>query len=284
MGEPGAAGVAPVGTTRIVAVIGSPVRHSRSPQLANAAFAAAGLDWAMVALEVAPGDAARAVAATRVLGLGGLAVTMPHKAEIAPALDGLTTTAEALGAVNSVAWVGDHLVGDNTDGAGLVAALTHDGIRVDGRRCAVLGAGGAARAVILALAGARAAEVVVINRSPERAEVAAALAGPIGRVGPAESVTDVDLIINATSVGMGASDPATGPTPLPTSLIGPQHVVVDLVYVPLRTPLLDAAAARGARTLDGLGMLVHQAALSIERWTGTSPDVEVMATAARRLR
>jgi shikimate dehydrogenase len=279
-----AEGPAPVtGATRLAAVIGSPVRHSRSPVLANAAFAAAGLDWLLVALEVAPGDGASAVASMRALGLGGLMVTMPHKADVIPALDRLTPAAAALGAVNSIAWEGDQLVGDNTDGPGLVASLRADrSVDPAGLRCVVLGAGGAARSVAWALADAGAADVAVVNRTAERAEVAAGLAGAVGRVAGPEAVADADLVVNATSVGMGAEPGGPGPLPVDAGLLRPGQVVVDLVYQPLRTPLLEAADAAGAVAVDGIGMLVHQAALSIARWTGVHPDVVVMDQAARR--
>lgn len=277
------------GSTRLAAVIGWPVRHSRSPQLANAAFAAAGSDWTMVALEVASGGAGRAVEAVRALGLGGLMVTMPHKADIGPHLDELTPAARALGAVNSVAWVGDRLVGDNTDGAGLVASLRADGIDPLGQRIVVLGAGGAARSVIWALAGAGAAEIAVLNRTEGRAVDAARLAdearvvaGPIGRVGLPAEIEGADLVINATSIGFGAGGDATDPVPFDPALLTDRHTVVDLVYQPLSTPLLRAAADRGARPVDGLGMLVHQAAITIERWTGAAPDLAVMDRAARQ--
>lgn len=270
-----------LGTTRVAAVIGSPVRHSRSPLLANAAFRSAGLDWILVALEVAPGTAEDAVAAARTLDLGGLMVTMPHKADVIAALDRLTPAATTLGAVNSVAWDGGELVGDNTDGAGLVASLRSDGIDPAGMRCAVLGAGGAARSVVRALAVAGAAEVVVVNRTAGRAEAAATLAGTAGRVGAAAEVAHADLVVNATSVAMGAGPGADGPLPVAAELLGPHQVVVDLVYQPLVTPLLRAAEARGARPVDGLGMLVHQAALSIECWTGQAADIEAMTSAAR---
>lgn len=270
------------GATRLAAVIGDPVRHSRSPALANAAFSAGNLPWAMVAFEVPAGSGAGAVEAARVLGIGGLMVTMPHKAEVIPALDRLTPAAAALGAVNSIAWEGDALVGDNTDGPGLVASLRTDhGIELADRRVAVLGAGGAARSVVWAVADAGAAEVVVVNRTAARAEAAAALAGSVGRVAPVEAVADADVVVNATSVGMGAGADDDGPLPVPVEVLGDHQVVVDLVYQPLVTPLLRAAAAAGARSVDGLGMLVHQAARSIERWTGIVPDLAAMAAAAR---
>ena len=209
-------------------------------------------------------------------------VTMPHKAAVIPHLDEVTPTAAALGAVNSISWVEGALVGHNTDGHGLVRSLRVDeGLEVSGSRCVVLGAGGAARAVVHALAEAGASDVAVVNRTASAAEVAAGLAGAVGRVGDAADVAAADLVVNATSVGMGAEAGSTSPLPVDPGRLGPGQVVVDLVYQPLRTPLLTVAAERGARCVDGLGMLVHQAALTIERWTGTDPDVSVMARAAR---
>lgn len=270
------------GTTRLAAVIGSPIRHSRSPRIANAAFHEGDIDWAMTAFDVPEGQGAAAVESVRVLGLGGLMVTMPHKAAVIPALDRITPAAEVLGAVNSIAWEGSELVGDNTDGAGLMSALRAEGTVVAGRSCLVLGAGGAARAVVRALADEGAAEVVVINRSADRAESAISLAGAVGRVGSAADVATADLIINATSVGMGASPGDQGPVPVETGSIHSGQVVVDLVYQPLETPFLAAARVQGASTRDGLGMLVHQAALTITRWTGLLPDLSAMRSAARR--
>ena len=270
------------GTTRLAAVIGSPVRHSRSPKLVNAAFAAAGLDWAFVALEVGPGDGAAAVRAMRTLGLGGLSVTMPHKQAVIASLDRLSSDAAALEAVNCIAWDGDELVGHNTDGAGLIDALAADqGLQPKGLRCAVLGAGGAARSVVRSLAVAGAAEITVINRTLDRAETAALLAGAAGRVGSVDDAANADLIVNATSVGMGAEPGEAGPMPLPLGLLHAGQTVVDLVYVPVQTPLLRHAAAAGATAVDGIGMLVHQAARAVELWTGTVPDVGAMRTAAR---
>ena len=272
--------LAPSAATRVAGVIGAPVRHSRSPALVNAAFAAAGLDWTYVAFEVADGGAAAAVHAMRTLGLGGLSVTMPHKAAVIPALDRLSGAAALLGAVNCVAWDGSDLVGHNTDGAGLVRSLLLDEqIDVAGLRCAVLGAGGAARSVILALAEAGAAEVAVQNRTPERAEAAASLATVARRAGPNE-LAEAELIVNATSIGMGAAPDDIGPVPGEGSWLRSGQVVVDLVYLPRRTPLLAMAEAAGARPIGGIGMLVHQAALAIERWTGITPDLPTMWAAA----
>jgi shikimate dehydrogenase len=263
----------------VAAVIGDPVSHSRSPALHNAAFAATGLNWVYVAFPVAAGQAGSAVAAMRTLRLGGMSVTMPHKDAVAAAVDELSPAAAALGAVNCVRWSGRRLVGENTDGAGFVRSLRDEaGFDPSGRRVVVLGAGGAARAVVWALAAAGAAQVAVVNRTAVRAEAAAALAGAAGVVVPATAVSDADLVVNATSVGMsGASE---GPAlPCDAALLGPGQLVADLVYHPLRTALLDAAEARGATTLGGLGMLLYQAAEAFEMWTGVPAPIAAMRAA-----
>lgn len=267
----------------MAAIIGDPVRHSLSPAMHNAAFAALGLDWVYVAFEVPLGGAPAAVAGARALGLVGLSVTMPHKAAVIPVLDRLSPVAEALHAVNTVVRVSDDvLVGENTDGAGFVDALREDeGFDPEGRRCLVVGAGGAARAVVRALAGAGAAEVVVVNRTPERASAAAALAGPVARVGDIAEASDADLVVNATPVGMGGSGPGEGDASVvDPALLGPGQMVVDLVYHPPVTPLLAAARSRGAVGVSGLGMLIHQAAHAVRLWTGEDPPLAVMSAAA----
>lgn len=266
------------GSTRLAAVIGSPVGHSLSPAIHNAGFAAAGLDWRFVALEVAPGDCARALDGMRALGLGGLSVTTPHKDDVAGLVDERSGDAERLAAVNCVVPLGDgRLRGENTDGAGFVAALREEGVEPAGLRCAVLGAGGAARSVVLALARAGAAEVAVVNRTAAKAEAAAALAGDVGRVADVADVGAADLVVNATSIGMA---PDTG-LPVDPEALRASAVVAELVVNPVRTPLLQAAAGRGLATVDGVGMLVHQAAIAFEAWTGTPAPVAAMASAAR---
>ena len=284
----------------MAAVIGTPIRHSMSPAILNAAFRTAGLDWVFLAFEVAAGRAGDALTGMRALGIDGFSVTMPHKADVAAAVDELTDEARALGAVNCVERRGDLLVGHNTDGGGFVDALAEAGHPVAGRRCAVLGAGGAARAVVVGLAVAGAAEVVVVNRTAARAEAAAALV-PVGRVGTAEDALAVDLLVNATSVGMGVDlagaahlgdpadlaalvdvlEPAMLPLPLDLVRAGlrPGQVVADLVYQPVQTPLLRVAAASGATPVDGRGMLVHQAARAFTIWTGQPAPIGAMAAA-----
>jgi shikimate dehydrogenase len=272
----------------IVGVIGSPVAHSLSPVLHNAAFAALGLadGWRSFAFEIAPGQAAGALEAMRRADITGLSVTMPHKADVAALVDECSDVARRLGAVNCVVNRDGSLFGTNTDGEGFVSSLARGAaFAPEGRRCVVVGAGGAARAVVLALAVGGAARVAVVNRTPERAYEAADLAGPVGSVVPltegsiAEAVVVADLVVNATPVGMaGVAAPSGGPGVwlVPPDLLGPGQVAADLVYAPRLTPWLAEAAASGATALDGLGMLVHQAAAQLVLWTGVEPPVEVM--------
>lgn len=266
---------------RLAAVIGHPVAHSLSPVIHRAAFEASGVDWTYVAFDVPPGSAADAVAAMRVLGIGGLSVTMPHKDGVAASVDRLDDAARALGAVNTVSWEGEELIGSSTDGQGFVASLAHAGVGVADARIAVIGAGGAARSLIDALGRAGADSIVVINRTAGKAKDAALLA-PQASVGGDRDISSVDIVVNATSVGMGTAPGPTesGDLPCDPALINDGQVVADLVYHPLTTGLLAAARRRGAQTVDGLGMLVHQAALQQLIWTGTLPDTRVMRSAA----
>jgi shikimate dehydrogenase len=283
---------------RLVGVIGSPVSHSLSPLLHNTAFAALGLGatWRSYAFEVPPGEAARALTAMRSGGLTGLSVTMPHKGDVAKLVDSCSETARRLGAVNCVVLREDGtLFGANTDGEGFVASLARSvGFDPRGSRCVVIGAGGAARAVILALADAGAAQVAVVNRTPERAVGAADLARPVGVAVPAgdrvdleAAVAEADLVVNATPVGMalpvvdaGRGGGGAGQWLVPPGLLGAGQVAADLVYAPRLTWWLAAARKAGATTLDGLGMLVHQAAAQLVLWTGLEPPVEAMWEAA----
>lgn len=265
---------APGGPTRVAAVIGHPVRHSLSPVIHNAAFRRLGLDWVYVALDVAPGGGRTAVDAMRALGLAGLNVTMPHKADVAAAVDRLSPVASALGAVNTVVAEGRTLTGESTDGAGLLAALAADrGFDPADRRCLVLGAGGAARAAVLALAEGGAREVVVVARRRDQAARAAVLAGSVGRAGVAADVAAVDLVVNATPVGDQL------PLGVRADDLGAGQLVVDLLYAPATTVLMGTAEARGAATANGLGMLVHQAALSFRLWTGEDMPLDAVKDA-----
>jgi shikimate dehydrogenase len=265
--------------TLVAGVIGTPIRHSLSPALFTAAFAACDLDWTYLAFEVAEGDAVAAMAGVRALGLEGVSVTMPHKAAVLAGLDQVDEVATALGAVNCVVRRGSTLVGHNTDGAGFLDSLRLDeGIEVQGARCLVLGAGGAGRAVAHALGRAGAASITIANRDRGRAVAAADLAGVHGAVGSADQAGAADLVVNATSLGMGGDERL----PLDPALLRGGQVVVDLVYHPADTPLLRAAEAAGARAVGGLGMLVHQAGHAFRHWTGQEPPLDAMRAGAER--
>lgn len=280
------------GATRIAGVIGHPVRHSLSPALHNAAFAQLGLDWVYLAFDVAPHAGARAVEAMRTLDLAGLSVTMPHKETVAAAVDSLDPAAAALRSVNTVVPQPDgSLRGHSTDGAGFVASLHAAGVMVAGRTVCLLGAGAAARSISDALGRSGAAQVTVVNRTMASAEATAALAtaagstGIVGTVGLLDDIRSADLVVNATSIGMGADGSGgggVGDLPCDPAALRAGQVVIDVVYHPRETPLLRAARAAGAATVDGLGMLVHQAALQQQLWHGAVPDVSVMTAAAER--
>ncbi len=251
-----------------------------SPAIYNAAFAAREVDWVFVAFEVADGGASAALDAMRTLDLGWLSVTMPHKTAVARAVDRLSDDAAALEAANCVVNEGGALVGESTDGQGFLRALTHEtDFDPDGRSCMVLGAGGAARAVVLALARAGAKDIVVVNRTPDRGEQAVALADGVARLGVAAEAAGVDLVVNATPIGMGGDHAL----PIPVDGLKEAAVVADLIYEPEVTPLLAAARARGLTAVGGLGMLVHQAGLQFERVLGQPAPLEAMAVAARQV-
>ncbi len=280
----------------------------------NAAYAALGLDWAYVPLPVPPerlGDAVRGLAA---LGFAGANVTVPHKQAVIPFLDELTPVARAVGAVNTIIVQPDgSLLGDNTDGAGFIADLRAHGVSAGAEapgsggaaerneillhhrvtvspchRVLVLGAGGAARAVVYALVEAG-ASVAVANRTLEHADelcqtIVAALPRAAGRLSAhafpealAELATGADLIVNATSLGLHAGDPLPWDAAIP---FRPGQVVYDLIYN-RPTELLALARSQGATAMDGLGMLVHQGARAFKLWTAVEPPVDVMLEAIR---
>jgi shikimate dehydrogenase len=285
MSELHSVGAVPVdpapGGTRVCCIIGWPVEHSLSPAMHNAAFRAVGLDWTYVPLPVPPDAVAHAVAGIRALGIAGANVTMPHKQSVIEHLDEVSGDAARIGAVNVIVRAGDRLLGANTDGQGFLRFLERDaGVRPRGLGVLMLGAGGAARGVGVAL-GDAGADVTIAARNPRAAaEACAAIGGTARSVAfeaAARSAKDADLIVNATPLGAGG----TG-NPLPDEAIRPGHTVVDLVYSPPITPLIAAARARGARTYNGIGMLIDQAALGFELWTGRPAPYDALSAAALR--
>ncbi len=279
------------GKTRLVGVIGWPIEHSVSPPMHNAAFEALGLDWCYVPFAVAPERVAEALSGVRVLGLRGINATVPHKQALLSLVDELTPAARAIGAVNTVVIAENgRTLGHNTDAAGFLRSLREAGVAPEGASALVLGAGGAARAVVYALAsiGAR---VTILNRTPARAEalaadMAGAAAGEPPRAGaltPEALVAlgaGADLVVNSTSLGMW---PHTETSPWPEEVPFPGGAFLyDLVYNPRRTRLMAQAEAAGARAVDGLRMLVHQGAEALTMWTGVAAPVEVMYRACER--
>lgn len=276
------------GRTAIAGVIGHPVTHSLSPVIHNAGFASLGVDWVYIALDLAPNRAQDGLGGMRALGIRGLSVTMPHKTDMARLVDDISPEARRLQSVNTLALGADgRITGYSTDGDGLVSSLQTAGITLEGRSVVLLGAGGAARSVIDALIRHGCARIDIINRTYDAARSAGDLApsqcfavAADDRDGVVAAMGRGDLIINATSVGMGqlADDPAM--SPVDPALLTSPHVVVDLVYHPRQTALLRVAAEAGCTTVDGLGMLIHQAALQQRIWTGELPDVAAMTRAA----
>ena len=267
------------GATRVTGVIGDPVTHSLSPALHNAAYAALGLDWVSVPFPVSAGKGSEAVAAMRTLGLVGLSVTTPHKDAVAQTADSVSDAVAALGAANCLVASADGRVrAENTDGDGFLGGLLEDAdTTVREKTVVVLGAGGAARAISVACADAGAAGVLVVNRTVQRAEVCAGLAGSVGVVAQQTDIPSADIVVNATTVGM-APDSAM---PCDSALLRRGQIVVDIVYNPSETVWLAAARAAGIRSYNGLSMLVHQAGFAITHWTGQPAPIDAMRSALK---
>jgi shikimate dehydrogenase len=248
--------------TALAGVLGWPVAHSRSPAMQNAAFRALGLDWHYVKLPVPPELFEQTVRALPASGYRGANVTIPHKLAAVELADSASEAARAIGAANTLTFADGAIHADNTDAGGFLAAL---GESPRGRSALVLGAGGAARAVVWALKDAGASDVAVWNRTAERARELDARA--VERPGPAE------IVVNATSVGLHDDDLSS----LPLDTVGTPQLACDLVYRPAgETPFAAWAARVGARVVDGLEVLVRQGALSFEIWTGREAPLDAM--------
>jgi len=289
--------------TRLVGLIGWPVEHSMSPAMHNAAFEALDLNWRYVPLPVRPQHIDTAVGGLAALGFRGANVTVPHKEAVFHALDrsehpdAVAAEARALGAVNTLvvhqgAVDAPIITGHNTDAAGFVGSLEAAGARLEAISAVVVGAGGAARAVVFGLIQAGARAVTVLNRNEKRAEQ---LAADLGDADPApahlraapleagrliETSRTADLLVNATPVGMW---PREEGSIWPHGIPVPSHLTVfDLVYNPPTTEFLRQARVSGARAVDGLDMLVRQGARAFELWTGQDAPIAVMRRACRR--
>ncbi len=279
------------GRTRPAGIIGWPVGHSLSPAMHNAAYEDLGLNWVYLPLPVADqAGLVRVVDAIRSLPFVGFNVTMPFKQAMLELCDEVAMFAQMAGAVNTVHCVDGKLIGYNTDGRGLLEALEEEaGFSPEGKRVAVIGAGGAAGAACVGFVLGKVERMTVVNRSLDKAEellsrferylrgveAHAAVLGPQAE----DVVRSADLVVNATPLGMKAGDPS----PVPVEWLHPEQVVCDMIYHPQKTPLLEAASTVGATTVGGLGMLVAQGALAIDIWSEaaqTRAPREVMRVAA----
>jgi shikimate dehydrogenase len=265
------------GATALFGVVGDPVAHSLTPALHAAAFDEVGVDAVSVALRAGVDAAALVVDAVRRLGIRGLSVTMPLKDAVVAHCEERSDVVDRLGAANCLTATDDGRVrADSTDGDGLLAAIAC--VRtapLRAPRCVVLGAGGAARAAIEALARAGATDVAVVARRHDAAVRAAAVAS-VARAGTAADVAAADVVVQATPVGM-RDTPSVDAAPLVDgATLGAGQVAVDLVYHPRVTPWLARAAAHGATTVEGGEVLVHQAALALARWLGAEVPLDAL--------
>ena len=277
--------------TKRLGIIGYPIGHSISPIFQQAALDALGIDAIYEKWEVTPEGVGDFVNGLRAPDSWGINITLPHKQAVIPLLDEVDEWATAAGAVNTIVNHDGRLTGHNTDGPGFLRALqVETGYDPKGTRALILGAGGAARGILLALARGGVDSLVIANRTMERAETLAKLAVENGVKSEAipiagnvliKAAASADLIVNCTSVGMSHGPDEQG-TPLTAAQIPASAIVNDVVYTPLETPLLMEAAAAGATALGGLHMLVYQGVLSFQMWTGQEAPADVMLAAATK--
>jgi len=270
--------------TAICGLIGDPVAHSLSPVMHNAAFAGLGLDYIYLPLRVEKEDLAKAIDGIRAFNIRGVNVTIPHKVAVIPLLDELEPLAQRIGAVNTIANDNGRLKGYNTDATGFLKALMQNGVKPQRKKAVILGAGGAARAIAFTLAENNAG-LTILNRRQEfnwAVELAGSLS-PFSTAGVKAlelndenlkvAISEADILINATSVGMS---PDVDHTPVPANLLKSELVVFDVVYNPVKTRLLSNAELADAKTISGVDMLVWQGALAFELWTGAEAPINIM--------
>ena len=274
------------GQTQIVGIIGDPIKHSRSPQIHNAAITALGLDYVYVAFHVQPDNLGAAIEGFKATNVVGINVTIPHKQNVISYLDEISREATLIGAVNTLIFKDGGIIGENTDAPGFLQAMEEEGLDVpQGGSAVIIGAGGSARAVVVALALAGIRTICIANRTVSRAvtlatdlseQTDASIYG-IGLDDPklSNAVGTSQLIVNTASTSMDVSHPLL----IDPEWLAPQSIVYDIVYTPPETRLLQAAAEKDCHTIGGLGMLVHQGAIAFEKWTGVNPPVETMRQA-----
>jgi len=269
------------GKTKVLGLLGYPVEHSLSPAMHNAAFKHLGLDCCYLTFPVKPELLKDAVKAVKALNLAGANVTMPHKENIIPLLDQVDADASFIGAVNTIVNSNGKLMGYNTDGRGFMRSLSEAQISVDRKNVLILGAGGASRAIGFYLAKKASALFIYDIDRKKAGKLIRDLKKIKGNVSffsyqrsaISSQLDDIDIIINATPLGLKKGDPL----PVDINLLKPRHVICDLIYK--NTPLLQKASMKGCRTLNGLGMLLWQGVFAFELWTGKKPPVEVMRKA-----
>ena len=274
------------GQTKVVGVIGDPVKHSCSPPMHNAAFREMAMDYVYVPFWVKPENLAAAVAGFKSIDVAGINITLPHKKEALLLMDSVSKEAELIGAVNTMVFKDGMVEGHNTDARGFIASLQEEGIDdVKGMNVVVLGAGGGAQAVVVGLALAGADRIIIVNRTQEKAVQLAENVGgktevevegiSLNHKGLPEYLSESDLLVSTITAGMDRSIPLV----IDPDWLHQDLVVCDIVYAPPETNLLKAAAERGLRTVGGMGMLVHQGAISFHLWTGKQPPVRTMRRA-----
>jgi shikimate dehydrogenase len=270
--------------TRLCAVLGAPIRHSASPAMHNAAFAVLGLNWRYLAFEVDPKNLRVAIEGAKAMGFAGLNLTVPHKLLAVDMVDTLDESAKIWGAVNTIRFDEKGATGFNTDADGLANSLREDlGIELRGTKVLLLGAGGAGRTAALKLASENVAELFLVNRTPSKAgEIANAIKKRFSsaKVAVGFPKADVDLILNATSLGLKVDDES----PLDENVFSLKQTraVYDMIYRPAETKLLADAKIAGCKTANGLGMLLHQGAKAFEIWTGKPAPLDVMRRALEK--
>jgi shikimate dehydrogenase len=268
-------------TTRLCAVFGSPIAHSASPAMHNAAFEKLGLNWCYLAFEVNPKNLRAAIEGAKAMNFAGINLTVPHKLLAVEMMDELDESAKKWGAVNTIKFNEKGSVGFNTDADAIVTALREDlKVELHGAKILLLGAGGAGRTAALKLASEKVAELFLVNRTQSKAKE---IAGEIKKQFPSVKVSTgypkikVDLVLNATSLGLKADDSL--PLDEKQFSLKQTRAVYDMIYRPAETKLLAAAKKSGCKTANGLGMLLHQGAKAFEIWTGKSAPLDVMRRA-----
>ena len=279
----------PSGKTKVCGIIGDPIEHTMSPVMHNAAFKNKGVDYVYLPFRVKKEELGKAIEGMRALNIRGLNITIPHKVAVIPFLDELDPLADKIGAVNTIVNDDGVLKGYNTDATGFLQALREKEIEPKGKSVVILGAGGASRAISFILVE-RGSSLVILNRTWDKAKICAdritkifqreTTALKLNRENLAAALSQADILVNATSVGMS---PDINETPVTSNLLKLGLVVFDIVYNPIKTRLQREAEATGATVISGLDMLVWQGALAFEKWTGLKAPVELMKQEAIKL-